>query len=284
MTKTNIATENQTASQIASGPNMTAQALARQSGTVASVLEMRERLEALANEREAWEASVYTRSNEMLYGLIQKCYQLYVELTDGKAGSDSKKVGFKDYINTKGYVFKSSTPLTGKIIRCVFGDKDRRRLSTYHTVLRVIVADKWLVTDVCTKIAEYGGVQEISLGRKAGSLTPKEKALEARDAVLGINLATVSSDKIAAQNNPEKIGEQAVAVVTQNSDGSYTVHCVVHGDGVVNAALASYFVANKDEIAKQKQRAATTKAVATQDELIAKAAAVANGADVEIAA
>ena len=74
----------------------------------------------------------------------------------------------------------------------------------------------------------------------------------------------------------EGFGEQAVAVVTQNSDGSYTIHCIVHSDGVVNAALASYFVANKDAISKQKQQVGVAQAVATQDQQIAIAAQAAN--------
>jgi hypothetical protein len=264
--------------------NVVAQAPAEQSQSAANVLAMRQRIEALAIEREVWETNVYARSNDMLYALIQKCYQLYIDLTDGKGDVGAKKVGFKDYINSKGYVFKDSTPLTGKIIRCVFGDKDRRRLSTYHTVLRVVVAQKWAVVEVPAKIAEFGGVQEMSLGKPAGHLTPKEKAKEARDLVLATALATVSSDRLAAQNNPEKKGEQAVAVVTQNSDGSYTIHCVVHGDAVVNTALASYFGANKTAIAQHKQQVVITQAVASQDQLIATAAAAANAGAVTVAA
>ena len=269
---------------VAEVANVVAQAPAEQSQSAANVLAMRQRIEALAIEREVWETNVYARSNDMLYALIQKCYQLYIDLTDGKGDVGAKKVGFKDYINSKGYVFKDSTPLTGKIIRCVFGDKDRRRLSTYHTVLRVVVANKWVVADVPAKISEFGGVQEISLGKPAGHLTPKEKAKEARDLVLATELATVSSDQLAAQNNPEKKGEQAVAVVTQNSDGSYTIHCVVHGDAVVNTALASYFGANKAAIAQHKQQVVITQAVASQDQLIATAAAAANAGAVTVAA
>lgn len=174
--------------------------------------------------------------------------------------------------------------MTGKIIRCVFGDKDRRRLSTYHTVLRVIVANKWAVDDVPGKIAECGGVQEMSLGKPAGHLSPKEKATQAREIVLATDLATISSEKIAAQNNPEKIGDQAVAVVTQNSDGTYTVHCVVHGDGVVNAALAGYFGANKETLLKQQAKQSVSQTVTTQDQLIATAADAANADKAAISA
>ena len=279
MTNTNFAVPADNAIQTAAvmpTQNNTASAPVGQSKIAAAVQLMRQRIEALSIEREVWETTAYVRSNDMLYGLIQKSYELYIDLTNGMGDAADKKVGFKDYINLKGYSFKESTPLTGKIIRCVFGDKDRRRLSTYHTVLRVIVANKWAVADVPSKIAEFGGVQEISMGKPLGHLTPKEKATEARDLVLATDLAKVSSEKIAAQNNPEKIGEQAVAVVTQNSDGSYTIHCIVHSDGVVNAALASYFVTNKDAISKQKQQVGVAQAVATQDQQIAIAAQAAN--------
>jgi hypothetical protein len=163
-----------------------------QSKIAAAVQLMRQRIEALSIEREVWETTAYVRSNDMLYGLIQKSYELYIDLTNGMGDAADKKVGFKDYINLKGYSFKESTPLTGKIIRCVFGDKDRRRLSTYHTVLRVIVANKWAVADVPSKIAEFGGVQEISMGKPLGHLTPLELQLPSVPPVL-LNLGSCSS-------------------------------------------------------------------------------------------
>lgn len=249
-----------------------------QSGSAANVVAMRSRIEALAHEREAWEATAYVRSNELLYGLIQKCYALYLDLTDSKGDVGAKKVAFKDYINSKGYVFRDNAPLTAKIIRCVFGDKDRRRLSTYHTALRVVVAKKWSLDEVPAKITEAGGVQELSLNKGSAALTTKEKAKQALR-VVGTNaLATVSSNKLAAQSNPETKGEHAVAVVTQNADGSYTIHCVVNSESVVNAALAKYFSKNKEQISKANANAAAEQAKLTQEQLIEVAANAANAA------
>ncbi len=251
---------------------------------VDAVVDMRKRVEALAIEREVWETGALARSNDMLYALIQKCYALYLDLTATGSDTAAKKLGFKDYLNNKGYTFTASTPLTGKIIRCVFGDRDRRRRSTYHTVLRAAVNEKWAVNEVSTKIAERGGVQEISLV-KPGYLKPSEKANQARDLVLSTSLATVASDKLAAQSNIEKKGEQAVAVVTQNDDGSYTIHCIVHGEGLLNAALASYFGANKEAIKQQQAQQVTVQAAATQEQLIVNAgAAAANAGSQAIAA
>lgn len=242
---------------------------------------IRQRIENLSTEREAWETSAYVRSNELLYALIQKCYALYVDLTIKHDDVGAKKLGLRDFISHKGLSFKDGTPLTAKLIRCVFGDKDRRRLSTYHTVLRVAVANKWSVVDVPAKIAEFGGVQEISLGKPVGALTSKQKAEQARQFVLSQSLAKLASEKLAAKNDPEQMGEQAVALVTQESDGSFTVHCVVHSSAAVNAALASYFASNKNELAKQQAESTVTKSVLSQTDSIEVAA---NAAVVEQAA
>jgi len=254
--------------------------VAKQTAGSLPAVTMRDRIEALSIQREVWETTVYARSNEQLYALIQKCYGLYLELTTG-ADLGAKKGSFRDYINTKGYVFKDSTPITAKIIRCVFGDKDRRRLSAYHTVLRRAATEQWLLGDVPSKIAEFGGVQEISLGKPAGSLTPKQKAEQARRVVLSAVLATAASDKLAAQNNPEKAGEQAVAVVTQQADGTYTIHCVVHGDTLVNAALAGYFGANKAQLEQAQRELLESQSRASLEVSIANAGAATNVAAIE---
>ena len=214
---------------------------------------MRQRLETLAIQREVWETTQLADSNGSLYQLIGDCKVLYSDLTSGENARVMKQ-GFNDYIRLKGYVFKSSSPLTLKVIQCVFGAKDRRRLSTYHTVLRVAIAENWKVEEVAQKINERGGIQEISLQRKDG-LKPKEKAEIARDVLMSQCIATLSSDALKASMNNEHIHENSVAVLTLNGDGTYDVHCVVKSKVAVDAALSAYFSENKVEIeVVQRQR------------------------------
>ena len=61
-------------------------------------------------------------------------------------------------------------------------------------------------------------------------------------------IATLSSDALKAKMNIEHIHENAVAVLTLNGDGTYSVHCVVKSNTAVDAALAAYFSQNKFEI------------------------------------
>jgi hypothetical protein len=234
-----------------------AQAVQAQTSSAVLADSMYKRVEQLAIEREVWQAGEYARSNDTLYGLIGKCKALYDDLTAKVDDTKAKRSGFNDFLNLKGYTFKSSTELTYKVIRAVFGDSDRRRLSTYHTVLRVAVKQGWAADSMAARIAEYGGVQEISLGAASGQLTAKQKADIAKSGTADV-IARLESAALSTTFDPKRIGDKAVAVLTQEADGSFSVHAVVHNNTAVTAALAAYYAANKDKLkaAAQQQQAA----------------------------
>ena len=243
-----------TVTRVASATKTLSNSAAKAQSASAATKSMLKRVENLSIKREVWESSELARSNYALYAIFADCLELYRDLTTGD-GVKAMKKGLEDYINIKGYVFKSTSPLTLKVIRCVFGAKDRRRLSTYHSVLRVAIADNWKIDEVAQRISKYGGVQEISLRRKDG-LTAKDKATIAREALMSQSIAKLSSDEILKQFNVENKGDSAVAVMTLENDGSYSVHCVVKSNTAVNAALTAYFSSNKaDFIEAQKQKA-----------------------------
>lgn len=247
-----------------------------------AAIEVRQRIEDLVIVREVFETTQLARSNQALYSLIADCLSLYRDLTEGE-DLKAKKMGLQDFINIKGYVFKSTSPLSLKVIRCVFGEKDRRRISTYHTVLRVAIAESWSLTEVATKIAERGGVQEISM-RKSNSMSQKDKALTAQAALLDQSIATIDSQALKLKQNNEFNEQQAVAVLTQNQDGTYSVHCVVHSNTAVNAALAAYFNANKNDLKQIAEQQKLVQATTDQATLIANAVNAANDINSQAAA
>ena len=237
-------------------------------------IEVRQRIEDLVVMREVFETTQLARSNQALYSLITDCLSLYRDLTEGE-DLKAKKLGLQDFINFKGYVFKSTSPLSLKVIRCVFGEKDRRRISTYHTVLRVAITEKWDLNEVATKISERGGVQEISV-RKANAMSQKDKALTAQSVLLNQSVASIDSESLKSKHNDEFNEQQAVAILTQNQDGTYKVHCVIHSESAVNAALAAYFSANKSVIQQAVEQQKRTEATSQQASLIANAVNAAN--------
>lgn len=235
---------------------------------------LRARIEQISIHRETWESTTYVASNDKLYSIIGECLGLYYELVNG-SDIKAKKKGLEDYINTKGYKFKDSTALSGKIIRCVFGDRDRRRLSTYHIALRVAIADKWDVADVAKKIAVYGGIQEISM-RKKGGMSAAERAAKAKAAVMSLSVATLQGKKLSQQMSAENVGENAIAFMTQEVDGTYSVHFVMQSTTAQNAALAAYFSANKEELSKKAEDVKVVEKSKAKAELINNAVAAAN--------
>lgn len=215
--------------------------------------DIRARLSGLASEAANWEATVYTTANEGLYALMQKCYQLYKDLTNASdTNLKYKKQGLSDYLAMNGMSAYNDKPLPQRIIRCVFGDRDRRRISTYNVALRVIIAECWAVADVPAEIAARGGVQEMTMARKPGAMTAKQKAESAAALVRETALATVKTAATDAFVDEAKIGEKYAAVLTQEADGTFTLNCIVDNGAAVNAALAAYYKAEKAKAAASK--------------------------------
>jgi len=250
--------------------------------TLNASTEVRQRIEDLVVQREVFETTTLARTNQALYHLFAECLSLYRDLTEGE-DLKAKKMGLQDFINIKGYIFRASAPLSQKVIRCVFGDKDRRRISTYHTVLRVAITEKWALTEVASKITERGGVQEISV-RKANAMSQKDKAMTAQTALLNQSVATIDSHALKSNRSSEFNEQQAVAILTQNQDGTFTVHCVVHSTTAVNAALSAYFNANKTDLQQIIEQQKLVQASTQQSVLIADAINASNDNQSQIAA
>ena len=207
---------------------------------------IRQRLSGLAADAANWEATTYASANEGLYALIQRCYELYKELTNtDDVNLKYKKQGLAEHLSANGMESSNDKPLPQRIIRCVFGDRDRRRISTYNVVMRVIIAEQWAVADVPACIVARGGVQEMSLGRKPGELTAKQKAESVAVAVQANVLATVKTAQTDQFASNEKVGEKFAAVLTQEADGSFSINYIVSNKAAVTAALTAFYNAEK---------------------------------------
>ena len=236
---------------------------------------MYDRLVRLNTAASAWESGAYANANAQLYGLFAEARQIHIELTNAQDPDlGAKKQALKDYMNLKELSSYWDKPLTQRIIRCVFGNRDRRRISTYHTVLRYIVAQNWSPNEVVAGITAAGGVQEISLGHPAGYVSPKHRAATASAAIGDLSLATISGEKLAQFIDADKHGEKVAAVLTQNPDGTFSVNCIVSSNTAVNATLAAYYGKNKaalNDAAASKVDA--DKSAAAEDHLAAAKAA-----------
>lgn len=207
-------------------------------------------IEQMAVEREVWQENAFRKSNEQLYSLLERCYQYYKSMSEDTAEGKALRKGLNDYIALKGYAFTKATHTITKIVKCVFG-VDRRRVSAYSIVLRAALAKGVNVLDIPAFIRDSGGVEEIRLAKSPNAMTAKQKAAAVTDAVSAHNLGVISKELLGAQLDAGKIGEHTVLIGTWQADGSVVLRAVVESDTVLNAALASYYSANKGAAKKQ---------------------------------
>lgn len=235
-------------------------------------------IEQLVIEREVWESTVYRTSNDMLYGLLQKCYALYKRMEGMSAEAVTLRENLTSYINIKGIKCVKSSHTIVKIVKCVFGD-DRRRASAYGIVLRAALSKQIAVEAVPDFIRSQGGVEEIRLAKSPNAMSPKQKAAVAADAVKADNMGVFASKGLGEVFDAGKTDAAVVLIGTWQADGSVIVRSVVQSDTAVNAALASYYSSNKDAVQKQAQQQEAANDALIKQEAVAAAvqAAVVNG-------
>ncbi len=216
---------------------------------------------SLAFAHKEWQKNAYTKSNNELYKLLAECYESYLAMCADNAKAKDMREQLDSYINANKLVFNKSTHTLVKIVKCVFGDTDKRRISTYGIVLRTAFAKGLKAKDIAAFIKDSGGVQEIKLA-KGNALTAKAKAEAVQKFLAKKVLAEVSSEGIAETLDASKVGQQVVFVATQKANGKFVINAVTNSTGAVNTALAACYSVNKTKISNKKveQKAAANDA------------------------
>ena len=204
-------------------------------------------IEQLIIEQEVWSDTAFKTSNEMLYGLLAKCQAKYEEMCADDEQGKKLRGELNDYIKLHNIAVNKNSHTVIKIVKCVFGDTDKRRISTYGIVLRTALANGLKANQVAAFIKDNGGVQEIKLAR-GNALTTKAKAVAVQTFLAKKVLAEVTSPKIAETLDASKVGQQVVFVATQKANGKFVINAVTNSTGAVNTALAACYTANKAKV------------------------------------
>jgi len=213
-----------------------------------AVVDVNGTLTSISSARENWEATAYKTSNQMLYGVLQQCYELNSKMT---LPSEYKLLA--DYCVARDIRISKGTDTIAKIVKCVF-PIDRRRVSTYVTALRIAKQHNVQPAELAAWLDEKGGVTAISLQRADNHKTRNEKASFARGVVFSKNaLATVSANALdtqydAAYEQKNEVGA-VVLLARRLGNGEYAIFDIVQSKSVVNAALSSrYANAEKENV------------------------------------
>lgn len=228
-------------------------------------------LSTLTEQRKQWEEGAYRKSNDELYALLQKCYELDLLISTTKEGVKAMRDDITKYADKLGYRFKQSTPTITKIVRCVFGEVHRSRVSTYSLVLREAKSKNIAVKNIPSFISNKGGVQEIRLSKSPTYQKPAEKVATAKATVFNTVISSIKSDDLPLLNY-DHVEEPCVLLAQQEADGSFTVFSVVRSKAAIDAAMLGAMSAGKQEYEAKAQQDAISAEVAAQAEQINEAA------------
>jgi hypothetical protein len=198
-------------------------------------------LKQLEDKRKQWETTVYRTSNLQLYALLADCleYGRPMEVADSKARNKELDVFFDE----RGYVVKRESPLFTRITKAVFGNIDRRRISTYSLVLRSAQKAGVTAADLAEWIETNGGIQEIKLSRSDTYVSPKQKADKAKSSFGELPNLAVAKEGLAVLADGEHVGTECVLLAEQQADGSFHIKALTRNATAVNAALTALYAA-----------------------------------------
>ena len=202
----------------------------------------RSELKSLADieaKRQQWETTAFRTSNQQLYAVLADClaYGEALPLADAK----QRTKDLEEFFKLRGYSVKSDSPLLSRIVKAVFGNVDRRRISTYSLVLRKAQKEGITAGNLAGWIEEKNGIQEIKMGRSATYVSPKVKAEQAKSTLSALPNLAVAKDKLAEQADAEYIGSECVLLAEQQADGSFHIKALTRSSAAINAALTALY-------------------------------------------
>jgi hypothetical protein len=189
--------------------------------------------------RQQWETTAYRTSNQQLYAVLADClaYGQTLPVAESKQRNKDLEVFFKQ----RGYAVKGDSPLLTRVVKAVFGNVDRRRISTYSLVLRSAQKEGITADKLAGWIEQRGGVQEVRLSRSASYLSPQAKAEQAKSTLSSLPNLAIAKDKLAQLADAEYLGCECVLLAEQHEDGSFHIKALTRSGTAVKAALTALY-------------------------------------------
>jgi hypothetical protein len=210
-------------------------------------------LAGMEAKRISWEQGAYRTSNLELYNVLAECLLFSGELPVSE--SKQRSSALEGFFKARGYKYKKDSHIIARVVRAVFGNIDRRRISTYVLVLRQAQKSKVEATQLAQWIEDNHGIQEIKLARSATFISPTDKASIAKADFENLPvLAIAKSEQLSQLADAGFVGEDCVLIAQQLADGGFAIRALVRKEGAVNAAFtALYSDIKSQQIAAKKE-------------------------------
>ena len=100
-----------------------------------------QKLDALAQRRQQWEATAFAKANEGLYAILADCQEIYEQqfLNAGESDQRALRSDLKSRLEAAGVKVQRNTTTLTMVVRFVFGS-DRKRAHGYNYVLKAAIS------------------------------------------------------------------------------------------------------------------------------------------------
>ena len=205
------------------------------------------KLSEMETKRQQWENTAYRTSNQQLYAVLSDClaYGDAMPIADAKQRTKDLEAHFIQ----RCYSVKSDSPLMTRIVKAVFGNVDRRRISTYSLVLRTAQKEGITPAKLADWIEKRGGIQEVKLARSATYVSPKAKAAQAKSYLSALPNLAVAKEKLAEMADADFVGNECVLLAEQQADGSFHIKALTRSGTAVKAALTALYSVQQKAVA-----------------------------------
>jgi len=193
----------------------------------------------METKRQQWEATAYRTSNQQLYAVLADCLAYGEALPVAEAKQRTKDL--EEFFKLRGYTVKTDSPLLSRVVKAVFGNVDRRRISTYSLVLRTAQKECVAPNKLADWIEKRGGLQEIKLSRSSTYISPISKATQAKSILSTLPNLAVAKDKLAELADADFVGDECVLLAEQQADGSFHIKSLTRSGTAVKAALTALY-------------------------------------------
>jgi hypothetical protein len=210
-------------------------------------------LAGMEAKRISWEQGAYRTSNLELYNVLGECLLFSGELPVSE--SKQRSSALEGFFKARGYKYKKDSHIIARVVRAVFGNIDRRRISTYVLVLRQAQKSKVEATQLAQWIEDNHGIQEIKLARSVTFVSSTAKASIAKADFENLPvLAIAKSEQLSQLADAGFVGEDCVLIAEQLADGGFAIRALVRKEGAVNAAFtALYGDIKSQQVAAKKE-------------------------------
>lgn len=199
-------------------------------------LVIRKTIDDLIHDRIDWEQKEYRQSNERLYTILTRCYEVFKSINGTSSEALVARKAFARFVKASGYEFKTTTHLMVQVIRVVFGI-DSPCASKYSTALRIAAEEGVSVIDLKDYFYKHGGIEGVRR-KKIDNGLPRH--IKGKAVLHGSYITTIQDEDLLDEFNEVDYVDSVLFLATYDEDDqSFDVISVIQNPTALKAAFTS---------------------------------------------